>query len=115
MLIQSQWEFKAFFNSFRTNSRGVTILLNKSFECQVHNVDKDDSSNRRSLDTTIENMHLWLVHIHCPNFDTQNFYSKLMNKMDCNLNTQHIIIRRDFNLVMNRHLDSMNYKHLNNP
>lgn len=31
------------------------------------------------------------------------------------LNTQHIIIGGDFNLVMNKDLDFMNYKHLNNP
>lgn len=60
-------------------------------------------------------MHLLLVNIYGPNSDTPNFYSELRNKIDSYLNTQHIIIGGDFNLVMNKDLDSMNYKHLNNP
>lgn len=58
MLIQSQWGTKSLFNSSRTNSRGVAILLNNNFECKVHNIDKDDSGYYMYLilDTTVENM-----------------------------------------------------------
>lgn len=115
MLIQSQWGSKVFFNSYKTNSRGVAILLNNNFEYKVHNVYKDDSGNYLILDTTIENMNLLLVNIYGPNLDTPNFYSKIKEKIDSCLNTQHIIMGGDFNLVMNKDSDSMNYKHLNNP
>lgn len=115
ILIQSQWGSKAFFNSYKTNSRGVAILLNNNFEYKVHNVHKDDSGNYLILDTTIENMNLLLVNIYGPNLDTPNFYSEIIDKIDSCLNTQHIIMGGDFNLVMNKDSDSMNYKHLNNP
>lgn len=81
----------------------------------MHNIDKYDSGNYLILDTTVENMHLLLVNIYGPNSDTPYFYSELKNKIDSYLNTQHIIIGGDFNIVMNKDLDSMNYKHLNNP
>lgn len=91
------------------------MLLNNNFEYKVHNVHKDDSGNYLILDTTIENMNLLLVNIYGPNLNTPNFYSKIIEKNDSCLNTQHIIMGGDFNLVMNKDSDSMNYKHLNNP
>lgn len=81
ILIQSQWGSKAFFNSYKTNSRGVAILLNNNFEYKVHNVHKDNSGNYLILDTTTENMNLLLVNIYGPNLDKPNFYSEIKVKL----------------------------------
>lgn len=92
ILIQSQWGSKAFFNSYKTNSRGVAILLNNNFEYKVHNVHKDNSGNYLILDTTIANMNPLLVNIYGHNLDATKFYSEIIGKIDSCLNTQHIIM-----------------------
>ena len=35
-LIESQWGYKCYFNSYMSNSRGVCILFNNNFEFKVH-------------------------------------------------------------------------------
>ena len=113
-LIQLQWGYKSFFNSFKTNSRGVAIFFNNNCEFEIHSEYKDENGNYLILDATVENMPLLLINIYGPNSDIPNFYASLMDKIvDC-LNTQYIIIGGDFNLVIDKDLDSMNYKHLNN-
>ena len=53
-----------------------------------------------------------LINIYGLNSDTQNFYTSLMDKIvDC-LNTQYLIIGGYYNLLMDKDLNSMNYKHL---
>ena len=43
--IKAQWGFKCFFNSFRSNARGVAIMLNNNFEYEIHNEKRDSDGN----------------------------------------------------------------------
>ena len=91
------------------------MFFNTNFEFEIHSEYKDENRNYLILDATVEIVPLLLINIYGPNSDIPNFYASLMDKIvDC-LNTQYIIIGGDFNLVINKDLDSMNYKHLDNP
>ena len=95
-MIQSQWGYKSFFNSFKTNSSGVAVFFNYNCEFEIHSEHKDESRDYLILDTTVENVPLLLINIYGPNSDTPNFYASWMDKIvDC-LNTQYIIIGGNF-------------------
>jgi exonuclease III len=113
--IQSQWGYKIICSSFTSNSRGVAILFNNNCELEVHEIVKDDTGNFLVVDVTIEGLKLILVNIYGPNIDSPTFYSNLFNKIENLYTTQYIIIGGDFNLIMDKELDSMNYKNMNNP
>lgn len=36
--MQTQWGCKAFFNSFKSNLRGVAILFNNNFESKINKI-----------------------------------------------------------------------------
>lgn len=114
-LIQTQWVYTVFFNSYKSNSRGVAILLNNNCEIKVHNQFNDKNGNYIILDVTIETLNFYLVNIYGPNTDSPEFYKELSNKIEDIYSTQHVILGGDFNLVLNKKIDTMNYVHLNNP
>lgn len=112
--IQTQWGCKAFFNSFKSNSRGVAILFNNNFEFKINKICKDSSGNLLILDIIVQEINILLINIYGPNLDTPDFYSNLSLKLEELHDDQHIILGGDFNLIMNMELDSKNYKNLNN-
>lgn len=91
-MIKTQWGYKAFFSSFRPNSRGVAILLNSNCEIQIHNQYKDDNGNYIILDATVEGIKFLLINIYGPNSDTPDFYTNIQNKIGEIYSSQHIII-----------------------
>ena len=109
------WGYKAFFSSFKSNSRGVAILFNNNCEVKISNEYKDNDGNYLILDVLVENIQFLLVNIYGPNSDRPNFYLSLKNKIEQIYCSQHIVIGGDFNLIFDKDLDSMNYKYLNNP
>ena len=63
----------------------------------------------------MENIHFLLVILYGPNIDTPTFYSDRLDIIHGIYSTQHIILGGDFNLILNKILDSKNYMHTNNP
>lgn len=57
-MIKLQWGYKAFFSSFKSNSRGVAILFNTNCELDVHKTFKDDSGNFLILDVSVDDLHV---------------------------------------------------------
>lgn len=80
--IQTQWGCKAFFNSFISNSRGVTILFNNNFESKINKIHKDSSGNLLILDVVVQEINILLINVYGPNLDTPNFYSNLSLKLE---------------------------------
>ena len=113
--IKTQWGYKAYFSSYKSNSRGVAILFNNNFEFSVEKEIYDDSGNYVILDCTIEDHKFILANIYGPNSDSPIFYTNLLAKIQEIHVGQQVIIAGDFNLIMDKELDSMNYKNLNNP
>ena len=103
--IQTLWGYKAYFNSYASNSRGVAILFNNNCEIEIHNQYKDDSGNFLILDVTIDSLQFLLINIYGPNTDVPEFYSKLLEQIEGAYSFQYIIIGGDFNLVLDQDLD----------
>lgn len=114
-LIQTQWGYKAFFSSYKSNSRGVAILFNNNCEITIHEQYRDDNGNYLILDVIVDNLHFLLINIYGPNSDKPEFYSQLLNTLQDIYSSQYIILGGDFNLILNKELDSVNYLHHNNP
>lgn len=114
-MIKGLWGYKAYFNSYKSNSRGVAILINNNCDITVLNEHKDDDGNFLLLDVTIDSLSFLLINIYGPNVDSPAFYINLLNMIQDIYSKQHIVIGGDFNLVFDKDLDSMNYKNLNNP
>ena len=72
--IHSQWGFACFCSSYRSNSRGVAIMINNNFEHNVHGSVKDRNGNYLMLDITIEGERITLVNIYGPNEDSPVFF-----------------------------------------
>lgn len=113
--IQTQWGYKAYFSSFKSNSRGVAILFNNNFEFCILNELYDEGGNYVILDCTVEEHKFILVNIYGPNSDSPSFYSSVLSKIMEIYVEHHIIMAGDFNLIMDKELDSMDYKNINNP
>ena len=112
--VQAEWGFDCYFSSYKSNSRGVAIFVNNTFEYKVHNVKHDDNGNLLALDIEIHEYRITLVNIYGPNNDTPFFYDELEQIVD-DFNNPHTIICGDWNLILNENLDCLNYTRINNP
>ena len=43
--IRSQWGYDCFFSNHNSQSRGVAIFINNTFDFKLNNVEKDDNGN----------------------------------------------------------------------
>ena len=112
--IETQWGYRCIFNSFRSNSRGVAILIQNNFEFKLHKEKKDLNGNLLALDISINNNKFTLINLYGPNSDNPEFFesvSEIIKDFD-NLFT---IVCGDFNIALNYDLDTFNYSHINNP
>ena len=106
---------KAFFCSYKSNSRGVAFLFYVNCEQEINEEYKDEYGNNQIFDVTVENIHFLLGNIYDPNIDNPTFYSGLLNIIQGIYSTQQVIFGGGFNLIQNKILDSKNYAHTNNP
>ena len=113
-LIESEWGYRAYFNSFDSRSRGVAILFNNDFELKIHSFFSDGSGNLLMVYAEIDNMLVLLVNIYGPNKDDPGFYTQLRERTE-RYETNNILIVGDWNLLLNPEIDGYNYKNINNP
>ena len=113
-LIASEWGYRAVFNSFNSQCRGVAIFFNNNFEYKLHNTFRDHNGNCLLLDIEIEKRRITLAVIYGPNKDEPHFYDKLQRDL-IKMGNKNIIVTGDFNLLLNPLIDGKNYKHINNP
>ncbi len=109
-----EWGFKAYFSSYRGNSRGTAILLNNNFEHKVHRTLSDPGGNFLILDISFEEWRVTLISVYGPNKDDPSFYENLKEKIEDFQNIS-IIICGDWNMVQDFDLDTDGYIHRNNP
>ena len=109
-----EWGYKAYFSSYRGNSRGVTILINNNFEHKVHKTISDPEGNFLALDISFEDHRITLLTLYGPNRDDPLFYQSIQDKIE-DLQNLPIILCGDWNLVQDYDLDTVGYLHHNNP
>ena len=112
--IRAQWGYECFFSSYNSQSRGVAILFNNTFEYKLHKIKTDQQGNKLILDVTISGKRVLLVNIYGPNRDQPSFYEQLQQDIR-DFSIDAVIIMGDFNLVLNQEKDTLNYMHVNNP
>lgn len=113
-IIKNQTDFDCYFNCYKSNSRGVCILINKNFEYKVFEQYKDDQGNFLALNVKIENTNLTLITLYGPNKDSPSFFKNITDAIE-KFNNTNVIICGDFNLTLDQNNDTFNYKHINNP
>ena len=112
--IQSEWGYKVLFSSFSSQSRGVAIFINNTFEYKLHNTISDERGNSLILDIEIDKHRITLINLYGPNNDCPEFYENL-EKQIIQRGNKDILMVGDWNLLLNPDLDGRNYKHVNNP
>ena len=110
--VAAEWGYQAFFSSHTSNSRGVAVLFNNTFEFKISKVIKGEDGNSLIIVVKINGYNFTFVNIYGPNRDDPDFYCKIKEKIT---NLENIIMAGDFNLVLDPSRDYHNYKHVNNP
>ena len=113
-IISNEWGYSVYFNSFRSNSRGVAIFFRNNFEFKVCNTFKDQSGNVLIIDIEIENRRITLVNLYGPNIDDPAFYERLEKNVN-RFGNNNIIMVGDWNLLLNPDMDGAHYRHINDP
>ena len=113
-IVRSMWKGDCITNGRSSNSRGVAILLCKSFEYNITSTFKDNDGNLISLDLTIGDMSIKLINIYAPNKDSPEFFKNVRQIIESNQQA-YIMVCGDLNLVLDPLLDCDQYKHINNP
>ena len=90
-----------------TNSRGVAILLNNTFEHTIKEVVKDPTGNMIALDLTLIDITVKLFNIYGLDIDDTNFYNTISSILNEN-EQEYVIWCGDFNMMLNPQLDSFN-------
>ena len=108
--VKEIWGNNCYIHGVKTNSRGVAIL----FEYKVLEVNKDTQGNYLHLLLKLNSMTLILITVYAPNNDDPAFFNELQNILE-NYKVDYSVICDDFNLFVNPHKDTHNYKHINNP
>ena len=111
--IRSEWGYECFFSSLNTQSRGVAILLNNTFDFKANIIEADTQGNFIILNVKTIEREFTLINIYGPNRDNPDFYLKIKKKIT-DLNLLNIIWGGDWNLVLNPNLDYYNYRNINN-
>lgn len=71
--VEAMWGYKCYFNSYKSNARGVSIFFKNNFEFKVHQERKDKAGNLIALDLIIEGNMVTLINIYGPNTESPKF------------------------------------------
>ena len=99
---------------YKSNSRGVMVLINNTFEHEIGRIKKDPNGNFIIIELTILGKKITLVNLYGPNDDKPQFYNTIQQYIS-EFGNEHVVWCGDWNLVLNSDLDTVNYKNINNP
>ena len=71
--IKNIWGKNCYINGFKTNARGVAILINDSTEFEVESKQEDKNGNMLCLNLKLNSIKILLINIYAPNSDTPDF------------------------------------------
>ena len=77
------WGGEVLLSSVSTESRGVVVLFNNTFDYKIIKSDHDTNGNLIMLELKIQNKTFCLCVLHGPNADTQGSFADLKN--NCSL------------------------------
>lgn len=97
--IHKDWVGQMFHSQFNCRGRGVAILIHKKIPFIVSNTILDPNGRYVMVVGELFQLCLVLVNIYGPNFDDDNFFKKMLSSIP-NLDSHHLIMSGDYNLVM---------------
>ena len=114
--VKAEWGYNIILSAKEgTNaSRGVMILINSNFSCDVGQIITDPDGNFVIMELKVLDKKITLASIYGPNEDKPQFYRNLKQKIS-DFGNDKVIICGDWNLVLNPDVDTENYRHINNP
>lgn len=113
--VRNVWGYDCYVAGKRTDARGVAVLVNNNFEYKLIEEILDPDGNYIILKLEIEKQFtITLVNIYGPNGDNPDFYHKIEQEVS-DIESDHVIMSADWNLVQDYDLDCYNYKLQNNP
>ena len=94
-----------------SNSRGVAILINRNFFCNVRQIRSDNGGRYIAIEIEVNNYVCTVINLYAPNSDSPGFFTNLLQHTE-DLNHNRILLG-DYNLVLNTALDRKNssYNH----
>ena len=78
----TEWGYKGWFSSYKSDSRGVAILIKNTFEFEYHNQWDDPEGRYCILDISIRKIRFALVAVYGPNIDDPLFFQKIQEKIE---------------------------------
>ena len=103
-----EWNIEFFLGGESTNSKGVAILINNSFEYKIDKVEKDSSGRYMIISLLINNnIPLLIINLYGPNLDSPIWFANLFDKVN-DYKMDHIIMVGDWNTSLTN-LDTYNY------
>uniref|UniRef100_A0A1A8A3J2 exodeoxyribonuclease III n=1 Tax=Nothobranchius furzeri TaxID=105023 RepID=A0A1A8A3J2_NOTFU len=93
-----------FHSQFNSKGRGVAILIHKNIPFVVSDTILDPNGRYVIVVGQLFQLSLVLVNIYGPNFDYENIFKKLFSCIP-SLDSHHLIMAGDYNLVINSVLD----------
>ena len=112
--VKNIWKGECFINGFKTNSRGVAVLIKPNFEYKIRETIANKEGNLLILDIILNDISVRLINVYAPNIDSPNYYLEVERYIKT-AETNYVILCGDLNLTLNPNMDCVNYKHLNNP
>ena len=97
--IHKEWVGQMFHSQFNCKGRGVAILIHKKIPFAVSNTILDPNGRYVMVVRELFQLRLVLVNIYGPNFDDDNFFKKMLSLIR-NLDSHHLIMSGDYNLVI---------------
>ena len=105
----AEFDSKILYSHGESNARGVAILFKPKLNVQIAKTTIDKNGRYIIADCTINDKPITLVNIYAPNSDEPQFFLDIFDKV-----SQHAYADRifagDFNLIINKQLDTVNRK-----
>ena len=102
---RNEWGGRIIFSHGESNTRGVAILFQKGFNCNITNITTDNSGRFIACDIENDTETINLCNVYGPNNDSPGFYAAMMEQIVKSSQTSKRIIIGDFNTVLDAKLD----------
>ena len=113
-MLSKEWNLEYYIAGCSTNSRGVMVMLNNTFEYKVKQCIKDPEGRYLILELSIVNLiNVFIINLYAPNRDDPVWFTTLFDKVK-SISNKCEIWTGDWNAALSE-IDIYNYAKLRNP